>query len=35
VVRSSAAMTAVHVQRYEFRTQAVRSLQARAAEYLA
>jgi hypothetical protein len=35
VVRSSAAVTAVRVQRYEFRTQAVRPLQARAAGYLA
>lgn len=33
VIRSSGAMTAVRVQRYEFRTQGVRTLQARAAGY--
>jgi hypothetical protein len=33
VVRSSGAMTAVRIERHEFRTQGVRTLQARAAGY--
>jgi hypothetical protein len=35
VVRSSAAMTAVRMERYEFRTQALRTMQMRAAGYSA